>query len=158
MLNINKFKYYNIPVPMQNMFDHFKSLDITLDVDDDIAFSSCAANNPDLNQHFSEAEFRRVVKQLKNIKACGPDFVLNEFIESILDVFLPEYIKLFNHILDTGNIPGNLTIGEIIPIYKNKGERNLPENYGGITILGCFGTFLQHLLMIVSRALSRPTI
>ena len=43
--------------------------------------------------------------------------------------YLYIYIKLFNHILDTGNIPGNLTIGEIIPIYKNKGERNLPENY-----------------------------
>ena len=37
MLNINKSKCYNIPVPMQNMFDHFKSLNITPDVDDDIA-------------------------------------------------------------------------------------------------------------------------
>ena len=49
MLNINKSKCHNIPVPMQNMFDHFKSLNITPDVDDDIALSSCAANNPDLN-------------------------------------------------------------------------------------------------------------
>ena len=78
---------------------------------------------------FSEAEIRRVVKKLKNNKACGPDFVLNEFIESTLDVFLSIYIQLFNHILDTGNIPRNWTIGEIIQIYKNKGEINLPENY-----------------------------
>ena len=92
MLNINKSKCHDIPVPMQNMFDHFKSLNITPDVDDDIALSSCAANNPDLNQHFSEAEICPVVKKLKNNKACGPDFVLNEFIESTLDVFLPIYI------------------------------------------------------------------
>ena len=55
------------------------------------------------------------------------------------------YIKLFNHILDTSNIPRNWTIGEIIPIYKNKGERNLPENYRGITILSCFGKFFTAL-------------
>ena len=61
MLNINKSKCHNIPVPMQHMFDHFKSLNITPDVDDDIA-----ANNPDLKQHFSEVEIRRVVKKLKN--------------------------------------------------------------------------------------------
>ena len=41
------------------------------------------------NQHFSEAEIRLVVQKLKNNKACGPDFVLNEFIESTLDAFLP---------------------------------------------------------------------
>ena len=29
------------------------------------------------NQQFSEAEIRRVVKKVKNNKACGPDFVLN---------------------------------------------------------------------------------
>ena len=85
LLNINKSKCHIIPVPMQNMFDHFKSLNITPDVDDDIALSSCAAYNPDLDQHFSKAEIRRVVKKLKNNKACGPDFVLNEFIESTLD-------------------------------------------------------------------------
>ena len=44
MLNINTSKCYSIPVPMQNMFDHFKSFNITPDVDDDIALSSCAAN------------------------------------------------------------------------------------------------------------------
>ena len=80
MLNIIKSKCHNISVPMQNMFDHFKSLNITPDVDDDIASSSYAANNPDLNQHFSEAKIRLAVKRLKNNKACGPDFVLKEFI------------------------------------------------------------------------------
>ena len=60
---------------MQNMFDHFKSLNIT---PDDIALSTCAANNPHLNQHFSEAEILRVVKKPKNNKGCGPDFVLSE--------------------------------------------------------------------------------
>ena len=64
---------------MQNMFDHFKSLNITPDVDDDIALRTCAANNPHLNQHSSEAEILRAVKKLKNNKACGPDFVLTLF-------------------------------------------------------------------------------
>ena len=74
------------------MFDHVKSLNITPDVDDDIALSSYAVNNPDDNQHFSEAEIRRVVKKLKSTKAGGSDFVINKFIKSTLDLFLLIYI------------------------------------------------------------------
>ena len=44
-----------------------------------------------------EEEIRRVVKKLKNNKSCGPDFVLNEFIESTLDVFLPIYKTFQSH-------------------------------------------------------------
>ena len=37
-------------------------------------------------------------------------------------------------------------IGEILPIYKNKGDVNSSGNYRGITIVSCFGNFSTSLL------------
>ena len=59
---------------------------------------------------------------------------------------MPLYKKIFNHILCTGEIPGNWTVGNIIPIYKNKGDKLSPENYRGISILSCFGKFVTGLV------------
>ena len=72
--------------------------------------------------------------------------MLNEFIISTLDIFLPIYIRLFDYILQSGKIPNDWVIGEILPIYKNKGDVNSPGNYRGITILSCFGKFFTSLL------------
>ena len=51
---------------------------------------------------------------------------------------LPVYTKLFNLIFDSGVIPESWTVGIIKPIYKNKGDSKLPENYRPITLLSCF--------------------
>ena len=42
---------------------------------------------------------------------------------------LPINVKLFNMILDTGNIPESWFIGVIKPCTKIKGDPTLPENY-----------------------------
>ena len=41
----------------------------------------------------------------------------------------------------SGNRPEEWVIGNIIPVYKNKGDRSSPENYRGISLLSCFGFF-----------------
>ena len=52
---------------------------------------------------------------------------------------LPIHCKLFNLILNTGIIPEAWSKGTILPIYKNKGDINDPDNNRGITILSYFG-------------------
>ena len=49
-------------------------------------------------------------------------------------------------ILDTGNIPESWLIGVIKPLYKNKGDPALPENYRPITILSCMGKLFTAML------------
>ena len=61
---------------------------------------------------------------------------------------MPVYIKLFNVILDTGVIPSSWVSGMIMPIYKNKGDRNNPDNYRGITILSCLGKLFTSLINV----------
>ena len=36
---------------------------------------------------------------------------------------MPLYLKLFNKILDSGAIPEAWTLGNILPFFKNKGDR-----------------------------------
>ena len=49
-------------------------------------------------------------------------------------------------ILDTSIIPTSWTSGNILPIYKNKGDKNSPENYRPITILSTFGKLFTAIL------------
>jgi hypothetical protein len=59
---------------------------------------------------------------------------------------LPVYNKLFNIILDTGIFPERWTQGIILPIYKNKGNAQSPENYRPITLLSCLGKLFTAII------------
>lgn len=59
---------------------------------------------------------------------------------------MPLYVSLFNSILDAGIIPESWSIGNICPIYKNKGDPLLPENYRPITLLRCLGKLFTSVL------------
>ena len=72
-------------------------------------------------------------------KAAGIDQILNEHIKSSINIMLPTYTKLLNIVFDTGLLPDSWLLGNIIPIYKNKGEIRNPENYRPITLLSCLG-------------------
>ena len=46
----------------------------------------------------------------------------------------------------TGYLPEKWTVGIIVPIYKNKGKRDDPGNYRGITLLSCISKVFTSLL------------
>ena len=65
--------------------------------------------------------------------------MLNEHIKSTINIMLPIYVKLVNIVFDTGVIPESWLTGNILLIYKNKGDIQNPENYRPITLLSCLG-------------------
>ena len=100
----------------------------------------------ELDKDISEEELLQAVKSLKNNKACGDDRVINEYICSKIGLCLPVFKWLFNYVLEMGNIPQDWILGNIIPIYKNKGDTNDPGNYRGISLLSCFGKFFTTII------------
>ena len=49
-------------------------------------------------------------------------------------------------VLNTGLIPSEWNIGIIIPLYKNKGAANDPNNYRGITLLSSVGKLFTFII------------
>merc|ERR1712074_407268 len=90
-----------------------------------------------LNGNFTVDELSNIVKTLKTGKAAGGDGIINEVIIHTFEKLKSVWCCLFNKILNTGELPSDWLNGLIIPIYKNKGERNDPGNYRGITLLSC---------------------
>ena len=81
----------------------------------------------ELDKEISEEEMLQAVKSLKNNKACGDDRVINEYICSTIGLFLPVFKCLFNYVLETGNIPQDWTLGNIILFTKRKETLMTPE-------------------------------
>ena len=93
----------------------------------------------DLNADFTFEEVKKVIKRLKNNKACGIDNVSNEFLKNCPDTVIVLIVSLFNIVLKTGIVPTDWCVGIIQPLFKNKGSINSPDNYRGITLLCCIG-------------------
>jgi predicted peroxiredoxin len=102
--------------------------------------------NQEINNQITDEEIIKAVKTLKNNKSPGLDNILNEHIKISINKMLPIYNKLFNVIFNTGQIPVNWTKGVILPIYKNKGNIESPENYRPITLLSCLGKMFTAIL------------
>ena len=140
----------SINVPLEAFKKHFEELSVEAADTNSIypfpEFDVRDLNTSSLNQPFSEQEIRKFVKNLKNNKAAGIDEIINEYIKSSIDLMLPIYIKLFNRVLDTGEIPEDWLTGMIIPIYKNKGSKEDANNYRGITLLSCVGKLFTSIL------------
>ena len=96
--------------------------------------------------NISKEEILKCIKILKNNKACGEDLVINEYIKSTTNTFIEIYEQLFNIIFETDIVPDNWFMGNIKPIYKNKGDKMDPKNYKPITILSCLGKLFTAVL------------
>ena len=88
----------------------------------------------------------KCIQNLKNDKSGGEDAVINEYIKATSNQLIDIYETLFNLIFDTGFVPESWLVGNIIPIFKNKGDRNNPKNFRPITIVSCLSKLFTAVL------------
>ena len=140
---LNRFKHTekDEQLDINVFYNHFKNINKRdeNEYDDNTLFNNLEDEDHMLNRPFTVTEIDKCIKNLKNSKASGSDNMINEFIKSTKHVFLPVYETLFNDILENGIIPKQWIEGVILPIYKQKGDTNNPENYRPITLLSCLG-------------------
>ena len=90
------------------MFDYFKNFNKAPDNDcndfelQNIDEHIISSLNEQINGKITVEEIIGCVKILKNDKASRDDFIINEYINSSIDIVAPIYIKIFNCIFDTG--------------------------------------------------------
>ena len=145
-------------VSLEQFFEYFKDLASSNNqiVDEDVEhFLRDFDNEHDhngggskfegLDEHISQEEIVRCIKQLSRNKSPGKDNLLNEyFVESIELLIVPLEI-LFNNVLDSGCFPSQWTEGIIVPLHK-KGPEDDPKNYRGITLISCLGKLFTSVI------------
>ena len=146
-----KSKTEQVEAPAEQLYDHFKRLaegtEEYMDAKDTTGIDPPQEMDTEaLNAAITEEEIRKNVKSMKNRKAGGPDDIVNEYIKYGLDKLLPVYLIFFNKVLETSEIPEDWVIGEIIPLYKGKGNIKVPVNYRGITLLSCLGKLFTSII------------
>ncbi len=86
-----------------------------------------------LNCLFTNDEMQNCISKLKTVKSGGADEIVNEHIKSTIDLMMPVYVKLFNKVLITEEVPEDWLVSLIVPIFKQKGSKT--DCYKGITFL-----------------------
>ena len=129
-----------------DFYEHFKLINLSNEAQEGTLNINIENADHILNAKITSAEIDKCIKNLKNGKAPAQDKILNEYIKTTKNLFLPIYEALFNAVLDTGIIPSTWLEGTICPIYKNKGDPKNVSNYRPITILSCLGKLFTSVL------------
>ena len=96
----------------------------------------------------SEDEVWTAVCKMKNGKSVGPDEIPAEVWKALGMEGRDFLCKLFNNILDGGNMPDEWRASTLVPIYKNKGDVQDCGNYRGIKLT-------SHTLKIWERIIDK---
>ena len=129
-----------------DLHEHGQTSEILIDVPNPENNEELRLSKDVLNDPISNKDINRAIKLLKLNKSSGIDDVLNEYIISTKHIFVPIYRKLSNLILENGIVPSDWVKGNIIPVYKNKGSKNEPNNYRPITLLSCIGKLFTSII------------
>jgi hypothetical protein len=127
-------------LPLGVFENHFKSLNQNGNQNHDFDPSILDTDtNQELDRYFSYEEVVDSIKNLKNNKSEGVDYIKNEYLKNCPPTVIALIVELFKIILKSGHVPYEWCVGLIIPIFKKKGSPLDPNNYRGITLLSCLG-------------------
>ena len=108
-----------------------------------INFASC---NSSFYEIFTLEEIVQSLRRIRNKKSPSFDNIINAFLKNSPKSVLKLIVSLFNIILNTGRVPTQWYTGIILPLYKNKGSHDDPNNYRGITLLSCLGKLFTNII------------
>ena len=106
-------------------------------------------NNPE--DKINEKEFNQAIKKLKRNKSLGPDKIPNElFIEANKQT--REILReIRENVHRSENIPPSWEEGEIIRLYKGKGQKGKCSNERGITLASNVGKVYERIIYLESE-------
>ena len=85
------------------------------------------------------------IKKMNPNKAAGSDGFLPKVIKAVNEGVAPHLHQLFNRSLETGEVPGDMRIADVTPIYK-KGPPENRGNYRPISLTSVIGKLLEGVI------------
>ncbi len=118
-----------------------------------ISNSTRSQDIPEPSKDAGPLDFEITLKELldassKNLvsgKSFGFDYISNEMIKALVEVYPEIVLKLFNAILKSGKSVKAWEVGMIVPIHKD-GPRLDTNNYRGITLMSCLGKLFLSII------------
>ena len=110
------------------------------------ALNEPPSTNSSTENKISDKEMDRIIKRLKRNKSLGPDKIPNEiFIEANRET--KQLLKIMiENIHITEYIPRSWEEGEIIRLYKGKGQKEKCSNERGITLASNVGKVYERII------------
>jgi Reverse transcriptase (RNA-dependent DNA polymerase)/Endonuclease-reverse transcriptase len=127
-------------------YDYFKKLYNPATLISPIHYAMPFFEDDLLDSDFSILDLNFILKKAKLNRSPGLDGIPYEFIQNSSVDFKLQLLKLYNYIFKTGNIPKEFRCAICIPLFKNKGSRDSPENHRGICLLNSWGKLFMSLL------------
>ena len=82
---------------------------------------------------FTEPGVLKLLKELKENKASGPDEIPGKILKHMAEELRPAITAIFQLSFDQGSPPKNWLLANISPIYK-KGDKTCPANYRPVSL------------------------
>ena len=147
---------------LQDFFEHFKDVysensNFTQNFVEDFVSDNLSGTDSDthigvrnldtssLDAAISVNEVIKAVSHLKRNKSPGIDLLPPELFIDSVDLIGNMLCKLFNYIFSNSIYPSSWTKGLVVPLPK-KGDKNIVNNYRGITLTSIFSKIYSQIL------------
>ncbi len=94
----------------------------------------------------SKFEVNKTVGQLKSKKSSGYDGISNILLKSIIHEINIPLTSIFNKSFKEGVFPDKMKIAEVVPLYKQKGQKDIMNNYRPVSLLPVISKILEKLV------------
>ncbi|CAL4250530.1 unnamed protein product, partial [Meganyctiphanes norvegica] len=94
-------------------------------------------HNETYNQRFKMHELENAIETLPTDKACGIDYIHNQFLTHLPQNKKMQLLGIFNRIWRHGEVPDEWKIGLICPILKQDKDPQQINSYRPISLLSC---------------------
>ena len=116
---------------------------------EDLQLVDRAANNYQ-NEEYSNRlklyELNNAINSTDKDKACGADYLHNQFLIHLPENKITQLLGIFNRIWRYGEVPDDWKLGLIIPILKPGKNPQLSSSYRPISLLSCISKLMEKII------------
>ena len=87
----------------------------------------------------------KLMQEIKIRKATGPDMIPARILKDYATELAPILTFIFQQSLDSGCVPSDWRVANIVPIYK-KGDKSIPSNYRPVSITSICSKLIEHII------------